>query len=180
MEIQIIQNKIHEIRGCKVMLDFDLAEMYGTETKYLKRSVKNNIKRFPSDFMFELTKEEFDSLRCNFSTSKRGGARYLPFAFTKLGVSMLSTVLNSDIAIEINISIMRAFVAIRQMVLASPSVEVKELKQFIEEVFADYNDINEDTRMQLELINETLAELQVKNKELNKPRNPIGYQHYKR
>ena len=71
-QLQLIQSKIYEIRGQKVMLDFDLAEMYGTETKYLKRSVKNNIKRFPSDFMFELTKEEFDSLRCSFSTSKRG------------------------------------------------------------------------------------------------------------
>ena len=91
------------------MLDFDLAEMYGTETKYLKRSVKNNIKRFPSDFMFELTKEEWNNLRCKISTSKQGGTRYMPYAFTELGVSMLSTVLNSDVAIEINISIYACF-----------------------------------------------------------------------
>ena len=180
MELQVIQNRIYEIRGQKVMLDFDLAEMYGTETKRLKESVKRNIKRFPSDFMFELTKEEHDALRSNFATSnKRGGTRYMPFAFTELGVSMLSTVLNSDVAIEINISIMRAFVAIRQLVLASPAVEVKELqkevkelKQYIEEVFTDYNDINEDTRTQIELINETLAELQVKK---SLPRRPIGF-----
>ena len=183
MELQVIQSRIHEIRGYKVMLDFDLAEMYGTETKRLKESVKRNIKRFPSDFMFELTKEEHDILRSqNSSSNKRGGTRYLPFAFTELGVSMLSTVLNSDVAIEINISIMRAFVAIRQLALTSPPVEIKELqkevrelKQYLDEVFTDYNDINEDTRMQIELINETLAELQVKNKELNKPRRMIGF-----
>ena len=181
-QLQLIQSKIYEIRGQKVMLDFDLAEMYGTETKYLKRSVKNNIKRFPSDFMFELTKEEFDSLRCSFSTSKRGGTRYMPYAFTELGVSMLSSVLNSDLAIEVNINIMRAFVAVRQLLLNPPTdpvrelqSEVKELKEYIEEVFADYNDINDDTRMQLELINQTLAELQAQKALADKPRNPIGF-----
>lgn len=163
------------------MLDFDLATMYGIETKYLKRSVKNNIKRFPPDFMFELTKDEFERLRCNFSTSKRGGTRYMPYAFTELGIAMLSTVLNSDVAIEIDISIMRAFVAIRQFVSNTPisetkqlQNEVRELKEYIEEVFADYNDINEDTRMQLELINETLAELQAQ-KRLSFKRRAIGY-----
>jgi len=181
MELSLIQNKIYEIRGQRVMLDFDLAEMYGTETKYLKRSVKNNIRRFPSDFMFELTKEEFEYLRCNFSTSKRGGIRYMPYAFTELGVSMISSILNSDVAIEVNIAIMRAFVAVRQLIMPQGSEvielknEVKQLKKYIEEVFTDYNDINEDTRMQLELINETLAELQVKNKELSKPRTKIGF-----
>ena len=167
------------------MLDFDLAEMYGTETKYLKRSVKNNLKRFPSDFMFELTKDEWDSLRCNFSTLNGGRGQhpeYMPYAFTELGVSMLSSVLNSDLAIEVNINIMRAFVAVRQLLL-SPSTnpvqelqnEVKELKEYIEEVFADYNDINDDTRTQLELINQTLAELQAQKTLANKPRNPIGF-----
>ena len=106
----------------------------------------------------------------------------MPFAFTEQGVAMLSSVLNSDIAIQVNINIMRAFVAVRQM-LANPPIdrlgniekEVKELKEYIEEVFADYNDINDDTRMQLELINQTLAELQVQKKIENKPRNPIGF-----
>ena len=184
-QLEVIQSKIYDIRGCKVMLDFDLAEMYGTETKYLKRSVKNNLKRFPSDFMFELTKDEWDSLRCNFSTLNGGrgqNPKYMPYAFTELGVSMLSSVLNSDLAIEVNINIMRAFVAVRQLLL-SPSTnpvqelqnEVKELKEYIEEVFADYNDINDDTRTQLELINQTLAELQAQKTLANKPRNPIGF-----
>ncbi len=181
-QLQLIQSKIYDIRGYKVMLDFDLAEMYGTETKYLKRSVKNNIKRFPKDFMFELTKDEYESLRCNFSTSKRGGTRYMPFAFTEHGVAQLSSVLNSDIAIEINIQIIRAFIAVRQLVLNPPvdrvSVlenQIKELREYIEEVFTDYNDINDDTRMQLELINQTLAELQTQKRILNKPRNPVGF-----
>lgn len=182
--LQLIQSKIHEIRGQKVMLDFDLAEMYGTETKYLKRAVRSNIKRFPSDFMFELTKEEWDSLRCNFSTLNGGRGKhpkYMPFAFTELGVAMLSSVLNSETAIEVNIGIMRAFVAVRQM-LSNPiesrveriETQVKELKQYMEEVLVDQNDINEDTMVQLELINQTLAELQVKDGELKK-RNRIGY-----
>ena len=109
-------------------------------------------------------------------------AKYQPFAFTELGVAMLSSVLSSDTAIEINRGIMRTFVAVRQLILSPPVDEVKalkndvkQLKQYIEEVFTDYNDINEDTRMQIELINETLAELQVKNKELNKPRPRIGF-----
>ena len=170
-QLQLIQSKIYEIRGQKVMLDFDLAEMYGTETKYLKRSVKNNIKRFPSDFMFELTKEEFDSLRCSFSTSKRGGTRYMPYAFTEHGVAQLSSVLNSDLAIEINIQIIKAFIAVRQLISNPPVDRVDKLK----EAFTDYNDINDDTRMQLELINQTLAELQAKKKAEEKPRNPIGF-----
>jgi len=181
MNLQIIQSKIHEIRGCKVMLDFDLAELYQVETRRLNESVKRNIKRFPSDFMFQLTKDEWEILMSQFATSSWGGTRKLPHAFTEQGVAMLSGLLNSDVAITTNINIMRAFVAIRQLILNSPidkfgklENEVRELKQYIEEVFTDYNDINEDTRMQLELINETMAELQMKNKE-PKPRNPIGY-----
>lgn len=183
-EIQIIQSKIYEIRGQRVMLDFDLAEMYGTETKYLKRSVRRNIERFEGeDFMFELTKEELS--RCNFGTlnvQRGANFKYMPFAFTELGVAMLSSVLNSKMAIEVNRSIMRAFVYVRQLI-ANPPVdktaelrqEMKELKEYIEEVFTDYNDINEDTRMQLELINKTLAELQVQKKLSDRPRNPVGF-----
>ncbi len=186
VDLQMIQRKIYEIRGQRVMLDFDLAELYGIETKYLKRSVKNNIRRFPSDFMFELTKEEFDSLRCNFSTSKRGGIRYMPFAFSEHGVAQLSAVLNSDIAIEVNIQIIRTFVAMRQWITTPPidknaelREEMKKLKEYMEEVFADQNDINEDTRLQIELINQTLAELQVRNKEHEKkPRPRIGFIRY--
>lgn len=98
MELQVIQNKIYEIRGQKVMLDFDLAELYGNETKRLKEAVRRNLKRFPSDFMF--TKEEFESLRSQIASSnKRGGTRYMPFAFTEQGVAMFSSVLNSEAAI---------------------------------------------------------------------------------
>jgi len=183
MELQIIKSKIYEIRGQKVMLDFDLAKLYGTETKRLKEAVRRNIKRFPLDFMFEITKEELKTLRTQFSTSNiRGGIRYSPFAFTEQGVAMLSSVLNSEVAIEVNISIIRAFVAIRQTLLVSPSKEIQELqtnfqdlKNYIEEVFTDYNDINEDTRMQLELINQTLAELQMQKTLADKPRRPIGF-----
>ena len=184
--LQVIQSKIYEIRGQKVMLDFDLAEMYGTETKRLKEAVRRNMDRFEGDdFMFELTKEEITELsRTQFATLKKGrgvNIKYPPFAFTELGVAMLSSVLNSKTAIEINRGIIRAFVAVRKMVLTPPTdrisllqQEMKELKEYLEDVFADYNDINDDTRMQLELINQTLAQLQVKDQPLKK-RNRIGY-----
>ena len=182
-QLEQIQSKIYEIRGQRVMLDFDLAEMYGMETKVLKQSVRRNRKRFPIDFMFELSKDEFEHLRSQFVTSnKRGGTRYMPFAFTEQGVAMLSSVLNSDAAISINIGIMRAFVAMRQMIAQPPvnkldelQQEMKELKRYIEEVFSDQNDINEDTRVQLELINQTLAELQTQKRFTEKPRKPIGF-----
>ena len=184
MELQPIQNKIYEIRGYRVMLDFDLAEIYGIENKYLKRSVRNNIERFEGDdFMFELTRDELS--RCNFGTLNKGrgsNIKYMPFAFTELGVAMLSSVLNSKTAIGANRKIMRAFVAMRNLILNPPidkagelQKEVRELKQYVEDVFKDYNDINEDTRIQLDLINESLAELQAKKKELEKPRRPIGF-----
>lgn len=183
-QLQIIQSKIYEIRGQKVMLDFDLAEMYGTETGQLKRAVRRNIERFEGeDFMFELTKEELSRCQIGILNKGRGSNfKYMPFAFTELGVAMLSSVLHSDTAIEVNRSIMRAFVAVRQLLLSPPVNEVrqlqqelKELKDYIEEVFADYNDINDDTRMQLELINQTLAELQTRKRADEKPRNPIGF-----
>ena len=181
MDLQPIQNKIYEIRGCRVMLDFDLAEAYKVETKNLNLSVKRNMKRFPSDFMFQLTLDEWNSLRLQFETSKRGGRRYLPYAFTEQGVAMLSGLLNSDEAITTNIKIMRAFVAVRQL-LQNPVIyevkelqnDVKQLRQYVDDILADQNDINQETRMELVLLQESLAELQVKNKP-NKPRNPIGF-----
>lgn len=181
-EIRIIQSKIYEIRGQRVMLDFDLAELYQVETRRLNEAVKRNIKRFPKDFMFQLNVDEWIILKSQFATSRWGGTRKLPYAFTEQGLAMLSGVLNSDIAIQVNINIMRAFVAVRQMI-ANPTVdkttklqqEVNELKEYIEEVFTDYNDINEDTRIQLDLINKTLAELQVQKKLSSKPRNPVGF-----
>jgi hypothetical protein len=117
MEVTTIKTSIHEIRGKNVILDFQLAQMYQTETKRLKESVRRNSRRFPSDFMFELTAEEWGNLRTQFASSSWGGQRYLPFAFTEQGVAMLSSVLNSEIAIDVNIEIMRAFVIIRQWAL---------------------------------------------------------------
>jgi len=143
MQIEKIQTKIYEIRGQKVMLDFDLAELYETETKYLKRTVRANIKRFPSDFMFELSKMEWETLRCNISTSNtRGGTRYLPFAFTEQGVAMLSSILNSDKAVEVNIQIIRAFVFMRQYALSHKDLTVKlqELESKYDKQFKDVYD----------------------------------------
>ncbi|PIX35436.1 MAG: DNA-binding protein [Bacteroidetes bacterium CG_4_10_14_3_um_filter_31_20] len=135
MQLQIIQRKIYEIRGQKVILDFDIAELYGTETKYLKRAVRANIKRFPPDFLFNLSKEEWETLRCSFSTSnKRGGTRYLPFAFTEQGVAMLSSVLHSEKAVEVNIYIMRAFVFIRKYALSH-----KDLTEKLKKLERKYN-----------------------------------------
>jgi hypothetical protein len=145
MQLQIIQKKIHEVRGQKVMLDFDLALLYETETKYLKRAVKQNIFRFPDDFMFELTKSEWETLRCNFSTSKRGGTRYLPYAFTEQGVAMLSSVLKSKKAVGVNISIMRAFVFTRQYALSHKDItnKLKKLERKFNRRFKDvYEAIN--------------------------------------
>lgn len=136
-DLVIIENKIYEIRGQKVMLDFDLAEMYEVENKYLKRIVRRNMSRFPEDFMFELTNIEanslISSLRCQFVTSNKGGIRYAPFAFTEQGVAMLSGLLNSPKAIEVNINIMRAFVHMRQYLLShAPKQELEELRKRIE------------------------------------------------
>ena len=183
MELQLIQNGIHTMRNQRVILDFDLAEHYRVETKNLNLSVKRNLRRFPKDFMFQLSTEEWDGLRLQIETSKRGGRRYLPYAFTEQGVAMLSGLLNSDIAIEMNIAIMRTFIALRQLIIQSPVVdktaelqkEIKEIKAYLEEVFTDYNDINEDTRMQIELINQSLAELHTDKKITSKPRNRIGF-----
>ena len=167
------------------MLDFDLAELYCIKTKVLKQSVKRNMSRFTGeDFCFELTKEELSRSQIVTLNKGRGGNfKYMPFAFTELGVAMLSSVLNSDTAIEINRSIMRAFVAMRQFLFRPPETrteklqnELKELRTYVEEAFTDYNDINEDTRIQLELINQVLAELQVKHKEQEKKERPrIGF-----
>ena len=125
MELTTIKNSIHEIRGKKVILDFQLAQMYQTETKRLKESVRRNSRRFPSDCMFELTTEEWGNLRTQFASSSWGGQRYLPFAFTEQGVAMLSSVLNSEIAIDVNIEIMRAFVIIRQWALTHQELSEK-------------------------------------------------------
>ncbi len=183
-QLQVIQSKIYEIRGQKVMLDRDLAEMYDVQTKVLNQAVKRNIERFPEDFMFQLTSEETNNWRSQFVTSNsiKMGLRRNPYAFTELGVAMLSSILSSKLAIQVNINIMRAFVAVRQMIALPPSdklaelqSEVAELKSYVEEILSDQNDINEETAMQLELINQSLAELQMKKRQEEKPRNPIGF-----
>ena len=134
MQLSLIQNKIYEIRGQKLMLDFDLAQMYEVENKRLKEAVKRNLSRFPSDFMFTLTQQEFQSLRSQIATSNRGGTRYLPYAFTEQGVAMLSSVLNSEKAIEVNIAIIRTFVLIRQQ-----SMHFTELNKKIKQLEKKYN-----------------------------------------
>ena len=186
MELQIIQNKIYEIRGQKVMLDFDLAALYGVETGQLKRSVRRNIERFEGeDFMFEVTREELSRCQIGILNEGRGGnIKYLPFAFTELGVAMLSSVLHSTTAIDINRNIMRAFVSIRQYVLASDTKnqEIDELRQRIqelesqgskafvminqigEETLEAINDLSEDTRKELDSIYLALSELADKEK----------------
>lgn len=121
----VIVNKIYLIRGQKVMLDSDLAELYGVETKQLKRQVRRNHARFPSDFMFELSKEELQNLRSQIDTSSWGGTRFVPMAFTEQGVAMLSSVLHSEQAIEVNIFIIRVFTKLREMVLTNKDILLK-------------------------------------------------------
>ncbi len=185
-QLQVIQSKIYEVRGQKVMLDKDLAELYQVTTGNLNKAVKRNIKRFPPDFMFQLTNEEWEALRFQNGIIKKGGrgehTKYLPHAFTEQGLAMLSGLLNSDIAIQVNINIMRAFVAVRQMIALPPSQtfaelkkDVADLKIYIEDILADQNDINEETAMQLELINQSLAELQMNKQKEDRPRKPIGF-----
>ena len=158
--------------------------MYGVQTKALNQAVKRNFTRFPEDFMFQLTNQETQNWKSQIVTSNtiKMGIRRNPFAFTEHGVIMLASVLRSEIAIQTSILITRAFVAIRKLVSTPPTdkiteiqQEIKELKEYIEEAFTDYNDINEDTRMQLELINQTIAELQSKKAFNDKLRPRIGF-----
>jgi phage regulator Rha-like protein len=138
-QLQLIQQRIYEVRSQKVMLDFHLAELYETETKRLKEAVRRNIDRFPPDFMFELTRQEYETLRTQFATSKRGGTRYMPFAFTEQGVAMLASVLNSSKAIEVNIQIVRAFVFMRRYALTHHDLTLKlqELERQYDKKFDD-------------------------------------------
>jgi phage regulator Rha-like protein len=122
---EVVMNKIYLIRGHKVMLDRDLAELYGVETKQLKRAVKRNMDRFPEDFMFELDDQELENLRSQFGTSSWGGVRYAPMAFTEQGVAMLSSVLNSKRAIAVNIQIIRVFTKMRQLLMAHKDILLK-------------------------------------------------------
>ena len=160
ISIKQISGKIYSIRGYKIMLDRDLAELYGVETALLKRAVRRNRDRFPSDFMFELSKSELDDLRYQFGTSRWGGTRYSPFAFTEQGVAMLSSVLNSERAIQVNIQIMRTFTQLRNMLATH-----EDLKHKIEAMEEKYD---EQFRIVFEAITQLLEVDQ-------KPKKKIGY-----
>ena len=186
-----VQQMIHVILCERVILDRDLAALYGVETKNLKRQVKRNIERFPADFMIELTREEYNSLRCQNGTIENGRgehSKYLPYAFTENGVAMLSSVLTSKVAVQINIQIMRAFTWMRQTFSAVAEttirqdqldLEVEKLRNYVEDILRDQNDTNELVGAQMEAINESLVELAVKVDSLTakkrKPMNPIGF-----
>lgn len=160
--VKVIESKIYYIRKRKIMLDRDLAELYGVETKYLKQQVNRNIERFPDDFMFQLNKKEFNNLRSQIATSSWGGARYLPYAFTELGVAMLSSVLRSEQAIKVNIQIMRAFTRLREMVITH-----KDLKRKIEEMEKKYD-------IQFKIVFDAIRKL-LSPPQIQKPKKPIGF-----
>ena len=184
-DLILVQNLIHEIRGKKVMLDFDLARLYHVETKVLNQAVKRNIKRFPPDFMFQLTAEEVKNKRSQIVTASNRNASAPPFAFTEQGVAMLSGVLKSDIAIAANIAIMRAFVQVREALLAAStmSAELKELRAKVdllalerEEDLGALNDLSEDVRQDIENLYLAIADIATKLEEKkNEPRPRIGF-----
>ena len=214
-DIEVIKHRIYEVRGMRVMLDRDLAELYGVETKVLNQAVKRNIERFPEDFMFQLdrkdvfflksqqiTVNEYNAdlrsqfvtsspenvdaegnthLKSQIATSNWGGGRYLPYAFTELGIAMLSSVLRSETAIQVNINIMRAFVMIRQTVAAWQSTNLKveqlehkvdNLSARVDEILHEQNDNNMEMAVQIEAINNALEQLREKP---SAPRKRIGY-----
>lgn len=191
-----IKSRIVKIRGRCVIIDNDLAEMYGVETKNLKRTVRMNIERFPEDFMFVLTKDEYDSLRCNFFTLKKGRgqhSKYLPYAFTREGIAMLSGLLRTPIAIQVNINIMRAFFQMQQALLTLSDTqlqiekirsEVERLKSEMYETLRYQNDINEMVAKeqkgilsQIEHLNDAMAQLQAEDNQrlLNSEPTSIGF-----
>lgn len=158
---EIIENKIYLIRGKKVLVDKDLAELYKVTTSYLNRQVRRNLARFPEDFMIQLTREEFDRLMCHFGISKKGGTRKLPLAFTEQGIAMLSGILNSPRAIQVNIAIMRAFVRLRELMMTH-----KDLARKIEELEKKYDN-------QFKVVFEAIRQLMTLPPE--PPRKKIGF-----
>ena len=177
MEQQLIhiQNLIYEVRGKNVMFDFDLAIVYDIETKRLKEAVRRNIERFPDDFMFQLTESEWNELVANCVQLPKNlkHSYIIPSVFTQEGVAMLSGVLRSPVAIQVNIIIMRAFVAFRQLLLAEPD-KITKLQIDLAQLKMHIDNINEDTQKQIDIINETLTEMQTP-KLLDRPRQKIGY-----
>lgn len=189
MELQPIQSKIYEIRGQRVMLDFDLAELYQVETRTLKQAVRRNIERFPSDFMFEITESEYNYLKNSMTSqivisNERGGRRYMPFAFTEQGVAMLSSVLRSETAIQVNIAIMRAFVAMRNYITTTTQItaelsEIRAKLALLERADEDnaeaVNDLSEDMRKELDNIYQAIAALSIKVPQARKVGQPIEF-----
>ena len=184
-DLMIVQNLIYEIRGQKVMLDADLAKLYQVETKVLNQAVKRNTERFPSDFMFRLTAEEVLNMRSQFVTASKRNTSAPPFAFTEQGVAMLASVLKSPIAVVASISIMRAFVQVRQYLLttASMSAELKELRAKVdllalqrEEDLGAVNDLSEDVRQDIDNLYLAIGELSSRIEEKkHEPQRKIGF-----
>ena len=185
-ELILVQNLIHEFRGKKVMLDFDLARLYQVETRVLNQSVKRNLKRFPPDFMFQLTEEEWHTNSSQIVMTSNRPKSALPYAFTEQGVAMLSGLLKSDVAIAANIAIMRAFVQVREYLLAASTVsaELKELRAKVdllalqrEEDLGTVNDLSEDVRQDIDNLYLAIGELSSRIEEKkHKPRRKIGFQ----
>lgn len=167
VSVENITGKIYRIRKEKVILDSDLAKLYGVETKVLIQSVKRNIERFPEDFMFQLTKVKYHSLRSQFVTSRWGGRRYMPYVFTEQGVAMLSSVLKSKRAISVNISIMRAFVQLRKFLQSNEELS-RKLKKLEFETKKRFSEHEEKIQLIFEAIKELITEKE-------KPKNPIGF-----
>jgi hypothetical protein len=179
LPIESIQRSILSLRGQRVMLDGDLARLYGVETGALNRAVKRNLERFPEDFMVQLTAEEAEALRCRSGTSKtRGGRRYLPYAFTEHGVAMLSSVLNSKRAIAVNIEIMRAFGMMRKMLAAN--VDLAKRLTVIEAEMAkhsaEFGHHKAETVRALKIVFETLRSLAVQASEPEPKKKPLGFE----
>ncbi len=193
-DLMIVQNLIYEVRGQKVMLDSDLARLYGIETRELKQAVRRNIKRFPADFMIELDIEEYNAMiACSRSQivtlNKKGrgfNVKYRPFVFTELGVAMLSSILKSETAIQVNIGIMRAFSQVRQFLLSASTVpaELKELRAKVdllamqqEENLGALNDLSEDVRQDIDNLYTAIGELSSRIEEKkHEPQRKIGFQ----
>ena len=193
-DLLIVQNLIYEVRGQKVMLDSDLARLYGIETRELKQAVRRNIKRFPADFMIELDIEEYNAMiACSRSQivtlNKKGrgfNVKYRPFVFTELGVAMLSSILKSETAIQVNIGIMRAFSQVRQYLLSASTVpaELKELRAKVdllamqqEENLGALNDLSEDVRQDIDNLYTAIGELSSRIEEKKQePQRKIGFQ----
>ena len=196
-----IQDVIYEIRGFKVMLDFDLASIYGVETRILNQAVKRNMERFPADFMFRLTDSEWKDFDCNMlsvnmpsqnviASLNRRNKSQPPYAFTEYGAVMLASVLRSPSAIQMSVMVTRAFIAMRQTLSAIQSMDLRfeqlshkvdQLNAHVEEILHDQNDINEqqeqfnnEPAIQIEVINDARDQLREKN---DKPQNPIGFKH---